>query len=155
MQSKTLRTKIAAAALLLAPLGALVAAQPAAAQTRSDDHGGYHERFAPDRRAPTIFDVTPQQGERVSERGLTRISARFSDDRSGIDMRSVSLRIDGRDVTGRARMDGDDIRYADNLRPGRHVADLQVRDRAGNLARRSWVFDVGGRGHDRFGDARW
>jgi len=150
-----LRTKLATAALLLAPVGALVAAQPASAQSRSDDHGGYHQRFAPDRSAPTIYDVTPQHGDRVSDRGLVRISARFSDDRSGIDPRTVTLRVDGREVTGRARVDGNDIRYADNLRPGRHVADLQVRDRAGNLARRSWTFDVGGRGHDRFGDARW
>jgi hypothetical protein len=30
----------------------------------------------------------------------------------------------------------------ENLRPGRHVAEVMVRDRAGNLARRTWAFDV-------------
>jgi hypothetical protein len=149
MQSRTLRTKIAAAALLLAPLAALVAAQPAAAQSRFEEH-----HFVRDQRAPDIYAITPQQGDRVGEHGLTRISARFSDDRSGVDPRGVTLRVDGRDVTRHARVDRDDIRYADNLRPGRHFAELVVRDHAGNLARRAWNFDVGGHDHDRFSDAR-
>ena len=148
MQS-TLRTKLAAAAMLLLPVGALVAAQPAAAQDR-DWHGDRHsQRF--DRRAPEIFSVTPEQGDRVSDRGLTRIAARFSDDRSGVDLRTVTLRVDGRDVTRHARIDGDDLRYADNLRPGRHVAEVLVRDRAGNLARRSWAFNVVDRDFGRYG----
>lgn len=100
-----------------------------------------------DDRAPDIADITPAQGERVSERGRTRISARVSDDRSGVE--SVRLRIDGYDVSDRVRFDGDEIRYAENLRPGRHAAELQVRDRAGNVARRSWTFDVVDRDHHR------
>ncbi|MBC5785085.1 hypothetical protein H8N03_19215 [Ramlibacter sp. USB13] len=149
MQS-TLRTRLAAAAMLLVPVGALVAAQPAAAQHRDRDGDRYHsQRF--DRRAPDIFDVTPDQGDRVSERGLTRIAARFSDDRSGVDPRTVTLRVDGRDVTRHARVDGNDIRYADNLRPGRHFAEVLVRDRAGNLARRSWAFNVVDRDFGRYG----
>jgi hypothetical protein len=57
--------------------------------------------------------------------------------------------VDGRDVTRQARIDRDDIRYADDLRPGRHFAELVVRDRAGNVARQSWSFEVAGRGWDR------
>lgn len=139
----TLRTKLAAAAMLLLPVGALVATQPAAAQDRGwyGDHG-HSQRFARDDRAPDIFDVTPHHSDRVSDRGLTRISARFSDNRSGVNPRSVVLRIDGRDVTPQARVDGDDIRYAANLQPGRHTAELRVRDRAGNLGRYAWAFEV-------------
>ena len=152
MQS-TLRTKLAAAALALLPVGALVAAQPAAAQERDwrGDRDRYEQRFHRDNRAPEIFALTPEQGDRVGDRGLTRISARFRDERSGVDLRSVTLRVDGRDVTRRARLDGDDIRYADDLRPGRHYAELVVRDRAGNLARRSWAFDVVDRDFGRYG----
>ena len=154
MQS-TLRTKIAAAAALLLPVGAMLAAQPAAAQDR-DDYGnwgyiqpwGHRDR---DRTAPEIYDVRPDQGERVGDRRFTRIGARFSDDRSGVDLRSVTLRVDGRDVTGRARIDGDDIRYAEDLRPGRHFAELLVRDRAGNVARRAWTFAVVDRDGGRYG----
>lgn len=100
-----------------------------------------------DHRPPQIGEVTPAQGDRVSERGLTRISARVSDFQSGV--HSITLRVDGRDVSRRVRIDGDDIRYADNLRPGRHTAELQVRDRAGNVAQRSWTFFVVD--HDRRG----
>lgn len=150
MQS-TLRNKLATAALLLAPMAALVATQPAAAQER--DFQRDHGRFWLDRRAPQIFDVTPSQGERTGARGLTRISARFQDDRAGIEPSSVTLLVDGRNVTDLARIDFDDVRYAENLRPGRHVAEVLVRDRVGNLARRAWAFEVrnDGRGRDWYG----
>lgn len=133
--------------MLLVPMGALVAAQPAAAQQRDLGDRGYGHRVEHDQRAPSIFDLTPSQAARVDERGWTNVSARFNDDRSGVDPRSVVLRVDGRNVTSRARIDGNDVKYAENLRPGRHVAELVVRDRAGNVARRSWSFNVVDRDH--------
>jgi hypothetical protein len=137
----TLRSKFAAAAMLLVPLGAMLAAQPAAAEYRDHrDDRGHGQGWRGDERAPRIVDVTPDEGDRVSERGWTRISARFRDRGTGI--AKVSLRVDGRNVTGRARIDSDEIRYAENLRPGRHFAELVVRDRAGNTARKAWSFDV-------------
>jgi hypothetical protein len=138
MQS-TLRSKFAAAAMLLVPVGALLAAQPAAAQW-GDYRDHRDERGWRDERAPRIFDVTPDEGDRLGDRGWTRIAARFRDRGAGIG--AVRLRVDGRDVTGRARIDADEIRYAENLQPGRHFAELVVRDRAGNTARRVWAFDV-------------
>lgn len=142
----TLSSKIAAALAVLVPVGAMLVATPASAEHRdgwSDrGHGyGYDRDYdRRDNRAPRIFAMTPDHGDVVSERGWTRISARFRDRHSGV--ATVSLRVDGRDVTGRARIDSDEIRYAENLRPGRHFAELVVRDRAGNTARRAWVFDV-------------
>jgi hypothetical protein len=126
------RTRTTAAAMLLASLGALMAAQPAAAQ----------QRFHRDQRPPQVFDITPSQGDRVGDRGLTRVSARFADDRSGVDYRSVTLRVDGRDVTRNARIANDELRYRADLAPGRHTAEVVVRDRAGNLTRRAWTFAV-------------
>lgn len=111
-----------------------------------------------DRRGPVISDVSPSNGDRVADRGRTRITARFGDDASGIDPRSVSLRVDGRDVTGASRVDGDSIDYREDLAPGRHRAELVVRDRAGNVSRRSWDFDVVGGGRYGYGygnDRRW
>jgi hypothetical protein len=172
MQS-TLRSKITAAALLLVPLGALVAATPASADLvhapfpgevliqsnghKQDARDVRDSHDTRDHRAPAIFDVTPSQGARLEDHGVTRISARFNDDRSGIDPRAVTLRVDGRDVTGRARVEGNDIRYAEDLRPGRHFVEVQVRDRAGNLARQAWNFDVADRGwdHGDRGDRGW
>lgn len=105
-------------------------------------------RHGRDERAPQVTQLTPSHGERVGERRRTRVSARFSDEGSGVEPGSVVLRVDGRDVTDRARVDGDNIRYAENLQPGRHVAELMLRDRAGNPTRRSWTFEVVDRGRD-------
>ena len=152
----TLRSCAAVAAMLLAPIGAMLVAQPVAAQQRSGDwrpamvaqqewrgdHDRWNHHYRRDDRAPQITDLTPAQGERVSDRGWTRISARFTDQGSGVDLASVVLHVDGHDVTRRSRLDGDDIHYAGDLRPGRHYAELVVRDRAGNATRRSWAFDV-------------
>lgn len=153
----TVRNRIAAA-LLLAPMAALVA--PAAhadyatvyTQRGDRDWGDRHEARR-DQRPPRISDVSPSQGERIGERGITRISARVADFGSGIDARGVTLRLDGRDVSYRTRFDGDDIRYRDDLAPGRHFAELIVRDRAGNATRQAWSFDVvpEHRGWQRYG----
>ena len=113
-----------------------------------------------DDRPPLITHLSPSNGQRVRDRELTRISAHFSDDGSGVDRGSVRLRVDGRDVTGRASVERDDVFYSDDLAPGRHVAEVIVRDRAGNVARQSWSFEVVGRNRDgeRWGrdrDERW
>lgn len=124
--------------------------------------GRDERRAVTDRRGPDIGEVTPAQGERVGNRNRTGISARFSDDASGVDMGSVNLRVDGRDVTGASRIGGSEIQYRGDLAPGRHVAEVTVRDRAGNQSRRTWTFDVGGGGRygysegDRGGyERRW
>ena len=95
-----------------------------------------------DRRAPVIHELTPSNGDRINDRNRTRVSARYADDNSGVEPRDVNLRIDGRDVTGSSRVDAQEIQFRGDLAPGRHVAEVIVRDRAGNVARRSWNFDV-------------
>lgn len=139
---KSLRTSLAAAALLVAPAAALLVSTPAAAEHRAvvaqDDGWGY--RYHRDQRPPRITDVTPDHGDRVGERRRTRISARFHDGGSGVE--SVALRVDGRDVTGWSRINSEQIRYREDLAPGRHVAEVIVRDRAGNVNRRAWSFVV-------------
>jgi hypothetical protein len=127
-----------AAALLLAPLAALTLAQQAHADTRFHDH----RHVQADHRAPRVSIVTPANGARIDARGRAHISALLSDDRSGVDPRSVHLRVDGRDVTRFARVTPAEVRVSEDLRPGRHIAQLQVRDRAGNTSRVAWSFDV-------------
>lgn len=96
-----------------------------------------------DHRPPQIAGVSPANGARVDERGRTTLSARLSDDRSGIDTASVRLLVDGLDVTRDARVTQDEVQYRERLGHGRHRAELLVRDRAGNAARNSWSFVVG------------
>jgi hypothetical protein len=107
----------------------------------------------PDRHGPQVVDVTPDSGDHVGERGLTQVSARFRDDRSGVDVSSVRLRLDGRDVTRHSRISPNDVSFRADLQPGRHYAELVVRDRAGNVTRTDWNFVVNDnvRGHEGYG----
>jgi hypothetical protein len=95
-----------------------------------------------DARPPQISDMTPANGERVGDRGRTLVSARLQDEGTGIDRDSVRLRIDGREVSDDVRVSADDVRYRAELPPGRHTAELTVRDRAGNTTTKAWTFDV-------------
>jgi len=150
MQSTLQRSRIAAvAASLVLGLGAAIVAKPAAAQHEfrvgpsyesADRHDGWGHRRG-DHRAPVITDVTPDHGSRVGDRGRTHIGARFHD-RGGSGIASVTLRVDGRDVSWRASVEGDELRYREDLAPGRHTAELVVRDRAGNATRQAWTFRV-------------
>lgn len=102
-----------------------------------------------DERPPQISDLFPGNGERISERGRTRISVRLSDEGgSGIDPASARLRLQGRDVTGDARVTDDELNFRAELEPGRYTAEVTVRDRAGNSSTKAWTFDVVNDGRD-------
>lgn len=105
-----------------------------------DERQGRDERR--DERPPQITEVSPAQGA-VMERGRGRVAARFEDaGRAGVDPASVVLRIDGIDVTSRSRVSAEGVEFVDVFGLGRHTAELTLRDRAGNVARRTWSFDV-------------
>jgi hypothetical protein len=115
----------------------------AARVNMADREQRFAGRSGRDDMPPRILDITPANGERLVDNGRsTRLSARLSDNRSGVDPASVRLRIDGRDVTAAARISTEEIRFRDDLPRGRHVAELSVRDRAGNESRAVWSFDV-------------
>ena len=96
----------------------------------------------PDRAGPRIVDITPNNNQVMPERGRTEVSARFDDNRSGVDPSSVRLRIDGTDVTRQARVTAREVSFGANLRQGLHKAELVVKDRAGNVTRTAWNFRV-------------
>ena len=104
-----------------------------------------------DRMAPQITDMTPAHGERIGERGRAHVTARLSDEGSGIDTGSVRLRLGGRDVTADSRITENEVQYRSDLAPGRYTAELSVRDQAGNMTAKSWTFDVAERQRDRVG----
>jgi hypothetical protein len=113
---------------------------------RVDVRGGdreFGEAPGRDDRAPQITDLVPANGEHVGDRGRTHISARLSDEGSGVDRDSVHLRLNGRDVTPDLRVSENEVNYRADLPPGRYTAELTVRDRAGNTTTKSWGFDVG------------
>jgi hypothetical protein len=95
-----------------------------------------------DERAPQISDMSPGNGERISDRGRLHLRARLSDEGSGIDPASVRLRLNGRDVSSDLRVAPDEVHYRADLEPGRYAAELTVRDQAGNSTSKTWSFDV-------------
>jgi hypothetical protein len=130
------------------PPGFQALAMGAQRETAPRDHDDSRGRR--DARAPQITDLTPDNGERVGDRGRTQVSARLSDEGSGIDRDSVRLRLNGRDVSQDVRVSDDEAVYRADLAPGRYTAELTVRDRAGNATTKSWGFDVAAHG-ERYG----
>jgi hypothetical protein len=114
--------------------------QRVTAQVGTDEMRGQARPGHRDAAPPQISDVSPANGARVSERGWTRISAHVDDRGTGVE--SITLLVDGRDVTSRTRIEGREVRYAEDLHPGRHTAELAARDRAGNVSRQAWSFFV-------------
>jgi hypothetical protein len=104
-----------------------------------DERGGRDARR--DVTGPVVAHVFPADGARLPET-RARIAAGFGDDSAGVDPSSVRLRVDGRDVTGRARITASEVDYTTDLPRGRHTAELTVRDRAGNSSTRAWTFEV-------------
>jgi hypothetical protein len=95
-----------------------------------------------DEQPPVVVEFGPAHGARVNDARRTHVFARLSDDASGVDPSSVRLRINGDNVTDQARVSGDEVHFRDELEPGRYNVELTAKDRAGNLTRRTWTFDV-------------
>lgn len=99
--------------------------------------------FVRDTQPPVVSEMQPGNGEAVGGAGRTNVSARFDDAGSGVDPDSVRIRISGRDVTDIARIREDSFSLREDLPPGRHVAELTLRDQAGNATTQRWAFEVG------------
>jgi len=93
---------------------------------------------------PIITIVSPQDGTRMTEAKPT-ISASYSDNLAGVDEKSVVLKIDGQDVTGKASTKNvSQIVYTpdSDLSIGPHTVNLDVEDNDDNKASITWSFIV-------------
>ena len=72
------------------------------------------------------------------------IAAGLRDEGSGIDIASLHLRINGRDVTGSAQVTAERILYTpmQALSAGEQTVELELSDRAGNKTMQAWHFTV-------------
>jgi hypothetical protein len=96
-----------------------------------------------DTRPPAVRDLTPREGEVVAGGPSTVVSGRFDDQGgTGVDPDSVRITISGRNVTPQSDVTPGSFTFRGPLPPGRHTVDVIARDRAGNLVRRTWSFDV-------------
>ncbi len=89
---------------------------------------------------PTIANISPQE----TASATPAIAADLRDEGSGIDIASLHLRVNGRDVTGSAQVTADHIMYTPMmaLSEGEQTVELQVSDRAGNRTMQIWHFTV-------------
>ena len=93
-----------------------------------------------DAMAPTIANLSPLE----TTSATPAIAADLRDEGSGIDIASIHLRVNGRDVTGSAQVTADHIMYTPMLAlsEGEQTVELQVSDRAGNRTMQTWRFTV-------------
>lgn len=92
-----------------------------------------------DNTAPMIAQVNPGAD------GRPVIEATLTDEGSGLDASSVSVTVDGSDVTSDAWVSGDTLTYQANsgLQTGNHSYRITVKDLAGNISEQSGSFTVG------------
>jgi len=93
---------------------------------------------------PVITVVSPQDGTRMTEAKPT-VSASYSDNLAGVDEKSVVLKIDGQDITGKASTKNvSQIVYTpdSDLSIGKHTVNLDVKDNDDNKASITWSFIV-------------
>lgn len=92
--------------------------------------------------APTISNFQPAPDASVGTDAT--ISAAFSDDECGVDLDTVTITVDGEDVTSQADVTSSGFTYtpADGLATGDHTVSVSLSDLSGNDASESWSFTV-------------
>ena len=116
---------------------------------------------APDGLPPTVTILEPEQGDYVSGKAPFIVSAKISDQGSGIDLKSIVFKLDnqtipmrplgveeGKGVDFEFLSDEGVIRYVTresdgvggSLKDGHHTATVMAKDWMGNTVTKSWVF---------------
>lgn len=105
--------------------------------------GGDNRPPGGDNQPPRLSNVTPREGQTIPGGPPTNITANFEDgDGSGVDPASVRIAVSGRDVTPDAHVSPRLFSYRAPLPAGRHTVNVTARDRAGNVMRGGWSFEV-------------
>ncbi len=92
---------------------------------------------------PKIASITPEDRSRVN-RLQPNVTAVFEDQGSGIDLSSVLVSVDRKDVTADATVTENLVVYRPekNLESGTHTVTVSAKDRAGNAVARAWTFTI-------------
>lgn len=105
----------------------------------SDGYDVWMSRI-PDTAAPVVSGTQPADGDPCGCQAPV-ISATLADNRTGVDVYSVRLLLDGQDVTSNTQVSDSSVAYqAPALANGTHTATLSIRDIAGNSTSTSWSF---------------
>ena len=91
-----------------------------------------------------LLPIIANPGPQETTSATPSLTADLSDEGSGIDIASIHLRVNGRDVTGSAQITAEHIMYMpmQALAAGEQTVELQVSDRAGNKTTQTWHFTV-------------
>ncbi len=89
---------------------------------------------------PTITIISPAKDSVLSTKSVN-ITASYSDD-VAINAASVTLKVDGRDVTPQSKVTAAGVSYSTTLEEGPHSVFLVVNDTSGNIASANWSFTV-------------
>ncbi|MGL5314009.1 MAG: CehA/McbA family metallohydrolase [Peptostreptococcaceae bacterium] len=97
-----------------------------------------------DKEGPTFSKVTPASSSNIGSNKTPEISATF-EDKTGVDMNSATMSIDGVDVTSNLVKEGNTIKYTvtEDLSDGKHIVKVDVSDTLGNTSSKEWSFTVG------------
>ncbi|MCW7075301.1 MAG: Ig-like domain-containing protein [Candidatus Methanospirare jalkutatii] len=92
---------------------------------------------------PVIYDVQPAENDIVTD-STPEISAYYYDIGSGVDTSAVRIYVDGADVSAEAVVLQTKVSYvpATPLSDGTHTVKVIVADRKGNIATKTWSFEV-------------
>ncbi len=92
---------------------------------------------------PVIYDVQPAENDVVTD-NTPEISAYYYDIGSGVDTSAVRIYVDGADVSAEAVVLQTKVSYvpATPLSDGTHTVKVIVADRKGNIATKTWSFEV-------------
>lgn len=97
--------------------------------------------FTRDTTLPVITEIEPSDGATIPPGAPIKIRALYKDNR-GVNVKSVLLVLDGRDVTSQALISDTSINFSTDLDPGQHVVLVEVRDASNNKASKAWQFNV-------------
>ena len=114
----------------------------AAAGSESRGAGSFAMLSAP-KRAPTVSDQSPQQGELIGSQ-YPQIYARFAGGSAAVNPSSVTISVDGQDVTGSATVSSAYVSYTPclPLQTGAHTVEINGASDDGTPFSDSWTFRV-------------
>ncbi len=102
---------------------------------------GAQQTATPDTIPPVIKRIEPPDGAILPPGKRVVVQVVYDDDR-GVDVNTVRLILDGKNVTLESTVSATFISYAADLGPGQHVVLVELKDTAGNSANRTWQFAV-------------
>ncbi|MDO9463939.1 MAG: Ig-like domain-containing protein [bacterium] len=100
-------------------------------------------RVETDTTPPSITDLSPKDASTIYYT-TPKISVKYSDDKSGIDKTTVKMLVNAVDVTASSIITDEGISYkpTEELTEGGVTVNIEVKDKAGNLATKEFSFEI-------------